>query len=1204
MGQQTKILTQKNAGPKSNFDLKAALLEGGLYADSKAARAQQAILDLHAEAKAALAQATPAPSLLRGLSEGDISKLLAAIKLGPDAVNACVAELGAALGFNDEQRSTIVQLAQTLAKGQGALEQAQAAMAQAQRNQARVERELRSLQTKRGLPPTQVPSAIAAPRISAVNQPQPEWAQFPAQTVTPEGEGPKGGFGAGFSAPSLKERVAAKALAQQQAATQDAAANQQVAASPDAATPDGTTSDFLKKVDSDSKLDFSEQQKDLAQIRAGAGGFNTQVLDMSQLDEETKARQEEDKAISKVIMETIPQVRSYFKHLEQATKEIERQYSGKNLKHEANYESALSSVIAGIRKAKSDLDAGIKPSKTQNSAQSSSLPAAPSAMPEEFSLSQQTSTGFDINDPRHLGAQLVGSVSLANNESAAAPGGSFELPTTIAAQTEAAKAVPVAPVPEPVVAVTPVETQVQAELSVPAAAPASPLDILAKAQALSGELPDETVPPPVVAKAARPLSTEVNRSLQSMVSSLQEAEGHSATDLSIDDIMGSSLGEQSAAQLTPINVAGSASTQPEADLPPWDVGGTQGKKLQTPTMQLPPEKAQVSAQISLAPSQDAALMPEAAVTAKVSGHQVEPVEPVLTESSGEVKVQGLTQDKALLEPTIGKVLVDGSTDLSAEQAAVRSAVQNLASLEQVPVPQLSDAERHELQQKQASAAMDVLASFGQKLAKDIEFTQNLGPSPWEELSTVQVLTIDERDFKIKYPKIEKLARVSAHNVLAQSNAEPSAQVKVFDAPLNLNAGELWAEHGAAAIARLQQEMVSEQAEHDAAQKSQEAFNQKLKLQVAQGVVHDGPSSEFQAVLAERNASLAASLAARAASLPSPSAPSAVSAAAAVAALTPQSLPEPQVMAVPPMPQQKVAPAMAAPQSMAAPLPLAAPQDEFMPENELMPEIVPVAPQPMLEAVVPGGGAPESLAPDFGPVPDYISAADESLGESDSGSDDEDEVNDVDFGSAGADMELPAPASMSNDALVSEALAGSDLDLNFGSHKEPFGAKAFPLTTSTGEISGRRRLNQDDFLEEVAKEDSWYQLLLQVFPDKGPIYATLSGVQRLVDPNDPQHWRLGIDRNVDLSFIDPDFWRNTQKRFEQFLGTKLKIEVEALNSMPPRAPEQLALLKQQEAVFKARQDIKRVKPLQNLFKLLGENWEQVGIELFTPIEKKK
>ena len=240
-------------------------------------------------------------------------------------------------------------------------------------------------------------------------------------------------------------------------------------------------------------------------------------------------------------------------------------------------------------------------------------------------------------------------------------------------------------------------------------------------------------------------------------------------------------------------------------------------------------------------------------------------------------------------------------------------------------------------------------------------------------------------------------------------------------------------------------------------------------------------------------------------------------------------------------------------------------------------------------------------PDFGPLPDYIAEADASMADAspvdyvgvDEGSDDDDDgINDVDFGSAAITMEAPE-AGVS--ALDSAALALSEMP-EPEAPQEPEPLALVPAGAFL-EMPGRKRLTQDDFLELVAQEDPWYQLLLQVFPDKGPVYATLTGVQRLVDPNDPNHWHLIINRNVDLSFIDPDFWNNTQKRFEQFLGTKLTIDKEMLDATPRGAPEQLALIKLHEAVVHAREDVKHVKPLNNLFKLMGENWEQVGIELY-------
>ena len=1235
----------------------------------------------------AQAQASAPQSLLRGLSEGDTTQLLAAIKQGAAAAHTCATELATKLGFSSEQRDTIIKLAQTLAHGQGALEQAQAAMAQAQRSHDQVTRALKAQQRKLGLPQTPV-SADKSNKDS-----QPQWAQYPEHTITPAGEGPQGGFGEGFSAPSLQERVANAARAAQQAAQQSAAqqsatqqaeqqaeqsaapqvapqpaapaqANGQAGTQPTVAaqlSADGTTSDFLKKVDTESKFDFSQQQKDLEAIRAGAGDFNTQVLDLDQLDEGASAKQQADEAVSKVIMDTLPQVRQFLKDLDSAAKGLERQLSGNANNKGANYESAISSVVAGIRKAKGEIDAGVKPSAAPVTADGLSLNQPAPASEDNFSLSQQGASGFDVNDPRHLGAQLIGSVSLAANESAAAPGGSFELPTTSAA----------AATPAPVVPVPPAET--------PAVQPQPIDDILGKAQALAHEAP-QVDPAPAVA-APRPLSTEVNRSLQSMVTSLQAAEGHSADSLSIDDIMGSDLGAPSLSALTPVNVAsvtpeaapstspsvaGGESTKPESDLPPWN--------LQTPAPKTQVTAPSVSTMSLTAQATPTSLTTEAApLTSAVA--VTAPAPEVQSTVSGQVSVQGLAQDQLLLEPTSAKVRVDGSTDLSPEKAALRSAAKNLEALGAPTGHQLNDEERHAQQQKMASAALDVLSSFGQQLEKDLEFTQNLGPSPWDELSSVKVISIDAHDFKVLYPKHEKLVRISSHNILAQSGSDKH-EVNLFDGPLSLYHGDTWPQQGSEAIvARLKDELKHKQ--EDQAQDAQQgaAFKERLEQLVAQGLAHSGLSSDYQAILAERNQSLTVAaqatlqlvpqelvvpqgeaqpqsmpeppvaaqpapqmpsqparsevgVASAQVGIPAPVVPGGVPTPQALAPeqvtpqLSPQSAPQelglpqggvqPQVMSVPPVAVQPAPqlPPQPAPQEFG--LPQGGGQPQLMSAVGAQPQpVVPPQPLPPMGMMQPPIGSPlptpqpevvppVGLGPDFGPLPDYIAEADASMADAspefyagvDDGSDDDDDgINDVDFGSAASAMDAPEAGVT---ALDSAALALSEMPEPEPPEPEPM---ALVPAGAALEMPGRKRLTQDDFLELVAQEDPWYQLLLQVFPDKGPVYATLTGVQRLVDPNDPNHWHLIINRNVDLSFIDPDFWNNTQKRFEQFLGTKLTIDKEMLDATPRGAPEQLALIKLHEAVVHAREDVKQVKPLNNLFKLMGENWEQVGIELY-------
>ena len=112
-------------------------------------------------------------------------------------------------------------------------------MAQAQRSHDQVTRTLKAQQRKLGLPQTPVSAE------QSTKDPQPQWAQYPEHTITPVGEGPQGGFGEGFSAPSLQERVANAARAAQQAAQQTAQqAAQQAIRTTDHSAINGATGSY------------------------------------------------------------------------------------------------------------------------------------------------------------------------------------------------------------------------------------------------------------------------------------------------------------------------------------------------------------------------------------------------------------------------------------------------------------------------------------------------------------------------------------------------------------------------------------------------------------------------------------------------------------------------------------------------------------------------------------------------------------------------------------------------------------------------------------------------------------------------------------------------------------------------------------------------------------------------------------------------
>ena len=87
-----------------------------------------------------------------------------------------------------------------------------------------------------------------------------------------------------------------------------------------------------------------------------------------------------------------------------------------------------------------------------------------------------------------------------------------------------------------------------------------------------------------------------------------------------------------------------------------------------------------------------------------------------------------------------------------------------------------------------------------------------------------------------------------------------------------------------------------------------------------------------------------------------------------------------------------------------------PSQPLPPMGLMQPPMAPPSPAPLPEAVPPVG-----LGPDFGPLPDYIAEADASMADAspefyagvDDGSDDDDDgINDVDFGSAASVMDAP------------------------------------------------------------------------------------------------------------------------------------------------------------------------------------------------------
>lgn len=261
-------------------------------------------------------------------------------------------------------------------------------------------------------------------------------------------------------APATNAQATAAATAEASAAS--TAGGQQMPPAPKVGTFDGR-----KKISSDSRYDFSTSGDPLEEMkRAGRTSLLSEQLAAQIPQFDLEAERREIRAEREFYSGMIPKVKEYCKYVLDKEAEIT---SGK--KKTQQYDTAaelnsLDSMIAGIQSYQQSVSAGVTPEAPSqsdslklseeaqggvsvmqalmnkvlnnnangaNSSDSSLDDASGTDITTDtsdngFSLEQQGAYGYDVNDPRHLGSQLVSSISLARNDESIAPGGSFDAP--------------------------------------------------------------------------------------------------------------------------------------------------------------------------------------------------------------------------------------------------------------------------------------------------------------------------------------------------------------------------------------------------------------------------------------------------------------------------------------------------------------------------------------------------------------------------------------------------------------------------------------------------------------------------------------------------------------------------------------------------------------------------------------------------------
>ena len=403
--------------------------------------------------------------LLRAITPDDSKSLLDAIAKGGSDLNNCIGQLAQELGLDEENLKEFKDLANTLHQSKQLVTEAKTSFSQLERIRAQQQKRLSTLQKQQGITSSQgdVPNNDSFT------------VDFKAHV---EGNGPQGGFSEGFNLRTKQQRAAqiaadikerdlkasladnANANAQAQGQGQGQGLDQQgqtsaqglsyehgaIAQTSGAAAPTVGTFDGRKKIDLDSKLDYSNQQRDLENIRKGGVAINTRVLAPVVnvfKEEELKKYQEESSRY-------IECGQKFYDYAHKYIGNAKRQGLYKDPEPENNMSITTKEGLDKIKSYFTDMDL-MKENKskglpinahkvTEQSAQA--LNNGQSQANGNFALSSQGAHGFDVNDPRHLGSQLVGEgVSLSNN------GQSVDIASTQEATVSAPVSAPAVPAP-------------------------------------------------------------------------------------------------------------------------------------------------------------------------------------------------------------------------------------------------------------------------------------------------------------------------------------------------------------------------------------------------------------------------------------------------------------------------------------------------------------------------------------------------------------------------------------------------------------------------------------------------------------------------------------------------------------------------------------------------------------------------------------
>ena len=407
-----------------------------LQAVQAQAAAHAALSGDAAASTASTSSAAPVEHKLRQLTDTDTQFLLRTVDQELDQAVLSAQSFCHELGLNPEQTESILEMVRRLNISSTKARQAQSDLDIQQQSTNAVKDRLSK--AKAALAATR--GGVVEASLSPVAQDATTFAYPQAVTL---GEGPQGSISEGYTLPTPEERAAhvmeqvraQQAQAQVQSPSQ---AQDTVAFDPNVGAGAVTVEEFSstpqgqdgydgpagvelnrKKVDPKSRLNSSSQYERLEQIRTGAAGLKTQQLGQQTQDLMNKQRQVMADTIAD-INNVLPTAFDFLKTLPKAAANVNVNMFNNAAQNTQEAMNQLSPTVAGLQNINDSKAIAAAQQQQQAQAQAQSENNAGSAA-NELILESQTTTGYSLNDPRHLGAQAAASLSLADNEQAPLP---------------------------------------------------------------------------------------------------------------------------------------------------------------------------------------------------------------------------------------------------------------------------------------------------------------------------------------------------------------------------------------------------------------------------------------------------------------------------------------------------------------------------------------------------------------------------------------------------------------------------------------------------------------------------------------------------------------------------------------------------------------------------------------------------------------